>query len=94
MLEPWQPNRFFLFLTVAIILLYCLNSLADPYEHCEVKKVIVYDGKEIVSAEIGYVCESKFKVDNETNSVVELQLPKEELPQVVSLTEFYNEWMN
>jgi len=92
MLEPWQPSKFFIFITFAIVLLYCLNSLADPYEHCEVKKVITYDGKEIVSAEIGFVCESKFTVDNKGGSVVEL--PKKELPQVVSLTEFYNEWMN
>ena len=94
-MEPWRPNRFFLLITVLIILLYSMQSMADPYEHCEVKKIITYDGKEIVSAEIGFVCNSKYAIDNGGVNVVEL--PKNEtneLPMVVSLSEFYNDWMN
>ena len=91
-MEPWRPNRFFLFITVLIIMLYCLQSMADPYEHCEVKKIVTYDGTEIVSAEISFVCESKYTIDNGGVDVV--QLTKNELPTVVSLSEFYNEWMN
>ncbi len=91
-MEPWRPNRFFLFITVLIIMLYCIQSMADPYEHCEVKKIVTYDGTEIVSAEISFVCESKYTIDNGGVDVV--QLTKNELPTVVSLSEFYNEWMN
>ena len=91
-MEPWRPNRFFLFITVLIIMLYCIQSVADPYEHCEVKKIVTYDGTEIVSAEISFVCESKYTIDNGGVDVV--QLTKNELPTVVSLSEFYNEWMN
>ena len=91
-MEPWRPNRFFLFITVLIIMLYCIQSMADPYEHCEVKKIVTYDGTEIVSAEISFVCESKYTIDNGVVDVV--QLTKNELPTVVSLSEFYNEWMN
>ena len=91
-MEPWRPNRFFLFITVLIIMVYCLQSMADPYEHCEVKKIVTYDGTEIVSAEISFVCESKYTIDNGGVDVV--QLTKNELPTVVSLSEFYNEWMN
>jgi len=66
--------------------------MADPYKHCEVKKIVTYDGTEIVSAEISFVCESKYTIDNGGVDVV--QLTKNELPTVVSLSEFYNEWMN
>ncbi len=92
MFQPPRPNNTFLFLTILVVMLYCITALADPYEHCEVKKIITYDGKEIVSAEIGYVCESKYTIDNGGVNVV--QLPKNELPAVVSFSEFYNEWMN
>ena len=44
-MEPWQPNWKFVTLTFIIILLYCItNAAADPYENCDVKKIVTYDG--------------------------------------------------
>ena len=93
MLEPQRPSRFFLFITTAIVLLYAMNVMADPYENCDVKKVVVYDGKEIISAETSFVCNTKFKVDKVGADVIQSD-QKEELPKVVSLSEYINEWMN
>ena len=97
-MEPMQPSKLFIFITFAIVLLYSINSIADPYENCDVKKIVTYDGKELISAEVRFNCESRYKSDNnvvdkDLGNVVELPVI-EELPQVVSLTEFYNNWMN
>tara|TARA_B000000609_G_C24178500_1_gene355930 strand:- start:1772 stop:2053 length:282 start_codon:yes stop_codon:yes gene_type:complete len=93
MIEPPQPNKFFIFITIAIVLLYAMNVMADPYENCDVKKVVVYDGKDIVSAETSFNCYTKSGVDNGGADIVQSE-QIEELPQVVSLSEYINEWMN
>ena len=56
---PPRPNNTFLFITVLVVLFYCLTALADPYEHCNVVKKVKYEGKEIISAEVSFVCETK-----------------------------------
>ena len=92
-MEPGQPSWKFVTLTFIIILLYCItNAAADPYENCDVKKIVTYDGKELISAEVSFNCYSKY--ESEKIKVEVAQLPAEELPPVVSLTEFYNDWMN
>ena len=70
-----------------------MNVMADPYENCDVKKIVVYDGKDIVSAETSFNCYTKSGVDNGGADIVQSE-QVEELPQVVSLSEYINEWMN
>ena len=95
---PWQPPHFFIFITILIIISFAIGALADPYETCDIKKIVTYDGKEIISAEVSFSCESKFEsekkmVDNGIEPLIELPVV-EQLPMVVSLTEYYNNWMN
>lgn len=88
---PPRPNNTFLFITVLVVLFYCLTALADPYEHCNVVKKVKYEGKEIVSAEVSFICETKhvsIDIQKPDDYVIENTWP------VVSLTDFYNDWMN
>jgi len=89
---PPRPNNTFLFITVLVVLFYCLTALSDPYEHCNVVKKVKYEGKEIISAEVSFECETKYKSDDTTMQVKAVEF--ENSWPVVSMTDFYNEWMN
>ncbi len=88
---PPRPNNTFLFITVLVVLFYCLTALADPYQDCNMIKKVKYEGKEIISAEVSFTCETKhvsIDIQKPDDYVIENTWP------VVSLTDFYNDWMN
>ncbi len=89
---PPRPNNTFLFITVLVVLFYCLTALADPYEHCNVVKKVKYEGKEIISAEVSFECETKHE-SNDTK-IEATAIAFENSWPMVSMTDFYNDWMN